>query len=162
MDVVAAQRPMTPLQSTQTSMTGSVPKHYRPSSVRDAERQAEIWRGELSEIEKSKRSCAIVSTGAVAIIILVSLIAAFIIVSLEQRAAAARALDFQATETALAIQERGLNLTRTVDARIEGQTATAEMRAIIALSFTPTHTFTPTFILTPTPSDTYTLIQARR
>jgi Tol biopolymer transport system component len=61
-------------------------------------------------------------------------------------------------------------LTRTVVAEIRDQTATVEMRTIIALSFTPTpsntftptptftpsSTFTPTFTPTPTPTFTWT------
>jgi serine/threonine protein kinase len=154
--------------------------------VRDAEKQAKTWRDKLSEIERKKRNRIVALVSSAAAVVLIFLAVALIFISSEQRAAAeqtstavvlnpsltaaVRALDFQATETAFALIERESNLTRTAEARIEGQTATVELRTIVALSFTPkpsntftpTHTFTPsstftpTLTPTPTPTPTFT------
>jgi serine/threonine protein kinase/cytochrome c556 len=154
--------------------------------VRDAEKQAKTWRDKLSEIERKKRNRIVALVSSAAAVVLIFLAVALIFISSEQRAAAeqtstavvlnpsltaaVRALDSQATETAFAFIERESNLTRTVVAEIRDQTATVEMRTIIALSFTPTppntftptptftpsSTFTPTFTPTPTPTPTFT------
>jgi serine/threonine protein kinase len=141
--------------------------------VRDAEKQAKTWRDKLSEIERKKRNRIVALVSSAAAVVLIFLAVALIFISSEQRAAAeqtstavvlnpsltaaVRALDFQATETAFAFIERESNLTRTVVAEIRDQTATVEMRTIIALSFAPTRTFTPSHTPTPTftPSNTF-------